>query len=657
MNARIIIVFSGLISLWGLLVLRAGYLQFLPNSKLTTYENRQFNTVVNLPARRGSIVDRNQQELAMSTQAFSLYADPKLIGNPKKVSKQIAVIIDQTPAVVFAKIKDKNRRFIWLQRMLNETQRDQIQNLKIKGLGFVTEWKRVYPNESLLAQTIGFLGSEGQGLEGLEKFYDKELKGENRKVSARRDARGRPLIQDGTLFSEAPEGKQIQLTIDNDAQYVLETELKKTVQKFEADAAVGIILDAKTSAIRALASLPTHDLNRVNLQNANAVFKNRALTDSFEPGSTIKTFLVAAALKENIIQPNSKIDCENGTYKIGKRIIRESDASHKFGLMTVQDILAKSSNIGTAKIAFELGPEKLRKHLIDFGFGTKSGIDLPGENKGIMLSLPWHQHLLANISFGQGMTANALQMANAYAVLANGGELRKPYIVDAVVDPETNEVKKMEPQVIHRVLTEDQAMKMRMLLVGVTGDKGTGVNARVPGYVVGGKTGTAQKVNPNGRGYLKGAYISSFAGLIPANNPEFVIYIAVDNPKKNYYGSQVAAPVFSRVASYLVRKNGVTPQILSENNIIKNEIVSKNETKILNESMNVRKITESTYEKDLKVLPDLNGLSVREVMRTFQGTQHSIKVIGTGIVREMSPAPGTLLTGTEDITIQLKEIQ
>lgn len=654
MNARIIIVFSGLIFLWGLVILRAGYLQFLPNDKLKAYESRQFNTVVNLPSRRGSIVDRSHQELAMSTQAFSLYADPKLITNPKKVARQLAQVIGQPYNQIFPKIKDKNKRFVWLQRLLSEQQKEQIQGWKIKGLGFVTEWKRVYPNESLLAQTIGFLGSEGQGLEGLEKFYDQELRGENRKVSTRRDARGRPLIQDGTLFSESPEGKVIQLTIDNDTQYTLENELRKTLVKFEADSAVGIVLDAKTSAIRAVASLPSLDLNRMNLQNANAALKNRALTDSFEPGSTIKTFLIAAALKDNLIQPNSKIDCENGRFQIGKRIIREADTSHNFGILTVQEVLAKSSNIGTAKIAFDMGSERLRQHLLDFGFGSRSGIDLPGENKGIILPLPWHQHLLANISFGQGMTANALQVANAYAVLANGGELKKPYIVESIIDTENNEIKKMEPQTVRRVLTEDQAMKMRMLLVGVTGDKGTAINARVPGYVVGGKTGTAQKVNPNGRGYLKNAYISSFAGLIPANNPEFVIYIAVDNPKKGYYGSQVAAPVFARVASYLVRKNGVSPQILSEQNII-NPTIAKQLVTQSHKQVAAQKITDAQITKDLKILPDLSGSTMREVLRTFQGTQHSVKIIGSGTVIDTSPPPGSVLNGDEDITIQFKE--
>lgn len=654
MKARIAIVFSGLIFLWSLLVLRAGYLQFLPNDKLKAFESKQFNTVVNLASRRGSIVDRNHQELAMSTQAYSLYADPKILASPKRTAKVLSRILNQNTSQVASKFKDKSRRFVWIQRMLNEEQKNQIKSLNIKGLGFVNEWKRIYPNESLLSQTIGFLGSDGQGLEGLEKNYDLELKGENRKVSARRDARGRPLIQDGTLFSEAPEGKVIKLTIDNDMQYALEGELNKAVQKFEADNAVGIILDAKTSAIRAIATLPTHDLNKINLQTANSSLKNKSVTDSFEPGSTIKTFLVAAALKENIIQPNSKIDCEGGTFKVGKRTIREADTSHKFGLLTVQEVLSKSSNIGTAKIAFDLGAEKLRQHLFDFGFGVKSGVDLPGENKGIMLPLPWHQHLLANISFGQGMTANALQVANAYAVLANGGELKKPFIVESIHDPELNETKTTEPVVIRRVLTEDQAMKMRMLLVGVTSDNGTGINARVPGYVVGGKTGTAQKVNPNGRGYLKNAYISSFAGMIPANNPEFVIFIAVDNPKKGYYGSQVAAPVFSRVASYLVRKNGVMPQVLTEQNIIAQPKLGPKAQPSL-ASVSLKSIIGDNNIKKIDILPELKGLSLREVLKTFQGTKHEVKIIGSGHVQETYPQPGTILQGTEEVTIQLKE--
>ena len=254
----------------------------------------------------------------------------------------------------------------------------------------------------MLATTLGFVGKENHGLEGLELFYDQQLRGESKKVSMRKDARGRPLIQDGMLFTETPQGKEVKLTIDSDLQYFVETELKQAMIKHEADAAYAVVLDAKTSAIRALASLPTFDSNNPSKAEPGQR-RNRSVTDTYEPGSTLKTFVIAQALDEKVFQPNSKIFCENGAFRIGKRIIREAEANHSQGTISVSEVLAYSSNIGTSKIALKLGDAKLREGLMKFGFGQKLGTDLPGEAKGIMLSLPWRDHLLANVSFGQVM--------------------------------------------------------------------------------------------------------------------------------------------------------------------------------------------------------------------------------------------------------------
>lgn len=659
MKSRIVIIFVGILVLWSALAMRAAYLQFLPNDRLNALQNRQFQTKVTLPARRGAIVDRNGRDLAMSAAAYSLYADPKILENRKQVARKLAKVLNQSPDSIYAKIKDGNRRFVWIQRMLEQDKADEIKSWDIRGLSFVEEWRRVYPNESLLAQTLGFLGREGQGLEGLELGYDQALTGNKKKVMVKRDARGRPLINDGLMFIENPEGTELKLTVDSDLQYRLETELANAVQNFEADHAVGVVLDAKTSAILALASAPTFDLNKA--QKAPAEYRrNKIVTDAFEPGSTMKAFVIAAALRDGLIQPKTKFYCEKGSFRVGDRIIKEAESKEKFEDLTVSEILAVSSNVGTTKIAFKMGQERLRQGLLDFGFGQKLGVDLPGEARGMLHGLPWRQHLLSNISFGHGISTTPLQVANAFAAIANGGVLNTPYIVQSQRDPETGEQIETQVKPIRRVLAPEQAAQMRAMLLGVTTKGGTGGNARVEGFMVAGKTGTAQKVNPNGRGYLKGAYISSFGGFIPANDPKFVIYIAVDSPRKSYYGATVAAPVFSRVASYAVRKEGIAPLPLAEESTVNPKRKVASEVKVPKKAAAPRaqltsnELDKVTHVETAETVPNLMNMSTREVLRRISGQDLKVKFVGQGMVSEIVPAPGTQIPESKEITVIMK---
>lgn len=652
MKSKIITLFIFVCTLWSALVFRAAYLQFVPHEKLNSLQAKQFQTVVSLPARRGNIVDRHGKELAMSSPTYSIYADPKIIEDRKGTAKFLAKILKENYNSVYAKIKDKNKRFVWIERLVSVSQVEEIKTQKIRGLGFVEEWKRVYPNDQLLSTTLGFTGKEGQGLEGLELFYDKELKGESKKVSLRKDARGRPLIQDGMLFTETPQGKEIKLTIDSDLQYFVETELKQALLKHEAEAAYAVVLDAKTSAIRAIASLPSFNSNDPS-KVAPGLRRNRSVTDTYEPGSTLKTFVIAQALDEKLYQPNSKIWCENGYFKIGKRVIREAEANHSQGMISVSEVLAYSSNIGTSKIALKLGDAKLREGLMKFGFGQKAGTDLPGEAKGIILGLPWRDHLLANVSFGQGMTASPLQMANAYAAIANGGVLNAPYIVESITDLETNQTVTAATKQIRRVISEETAQQMRLMLAGVTSGKGSGVSARVDGYIVGGKTGTAQKVRTEGRGYIPGGYIGSFTGFIPATDPQYVIYVALDYPKKGYYGSQVAGPLFSRIASYAVRREGVAPDVLAEKNVSNVPLAQSEKTEKEVEEFAYADLNKATAL--LTTVPDFKDLSMREVLQQTANQNIKIKMIGRGKVEQTSPAAGEALGEDRTMTIMLKE--
>ncbi len=642
--------------LWVVLLGRAAYLQFLPQDKLNNLQARQFQTVVTLPSRRGAIIDIHNKELAMTSPAYSLYADPKLIENKKLVAKKIAKILNQNnSALIFAKIKSAGKRFVWLERIISATEADEIRELKIRGIGLVEEWKRVYPNDQLLSSTLGFVGKEGQALEGLELHYDSILKGEKKKVTLRKDARGRPLVQDGLLFTETPQGKEIKLTIDSDLQYFVETELHEAMKKFEAEGAWAVVLDAKTSAIRSVASLPHFNPNAPGSVNS-FVRRNRAITDTFEPGSTMKTFVIANALDQKLTTPESKIFCENGAFRIGKRVIHEAEKDHAQGTISVTEVLAFSSNIGTSKIAFKMGDQKLKEGLTAFGFGEKSGIDLPGEAKGITVPLPWREHLLANISFGQGITASPLQIANAFAVIANGGVLNQPYIVDSISDLETNDVQKHLPKKIRRVVSEQTAEQMRKMLIAVTSEGGTGTLARVPGYFVGGKTGTAQKIKTHGRGYMQGGYIASFGGFIPATAPEYVIFVGFDHPRKGYYGSQVAAPVFSKIASYAIRRSGISPDVSSELKMTQASS-PKSELKPAEAEKNIS-VDQLSLNKNIELVtttPRLKSLTVREVLSRASEQQIQIKFIGNGRVDSTWPAEGASLPIDRTMSVFLKE--
>lgn len=659
MKAKIISLFIFIISLWGVLLVRAAYLQFLPHEKLNTLQTRQFQTIVNLPSRRGNIVDMNGKELAMSAPAYSIYADPKTIENKKQTAQILAKYLTEPYSKIYSKLKDKEKRFVWIERLVASEIVDKLKEKKIKGLGFVEEWKRVYPNDYLLSTTLGFVGKEGQGLEGIELALDHQLQGESKKVSLRKDAKGRPLLQDGMIFKETPQGKEVKLTIDSDLQYFVETELMQALKKHEADGAYAVVLDAKSSAIRSIVSLPHYDLNNPQKFNSNHR-RNKAVSDTYEPGSTLKSFILAEALEKKLYTPDSKIFCENGVFKIGKRIIREAEKNHAQGLITVSEVLAYSSNIGTSKIALKLGDVQVQQALKKFGFGARTNIDLPGEAKGIMVSLPWSDHLLANVSFGQGVTVTPLQLANAYASLANGGYLNTPHIIESITDLETNEADKLNDRPSTKVLSDEVAAQMKEMLVGVT-TKGSGASARVPGYVVGGKTGTAQKINLAGRGYLKNGYIGSFAGFIPANDPQYVIYVAIDHPKKNgYYGAAVAAPIFSSIASYAIRKDGISPAAtLAEDAPVppSEKIVSENaQTEQDQKLKTFSDVQLGNVSSVLTSAPDLKLLSLREALQKTSDKEIKLKIIGTaGRVYRSQPEPGEAFGPNREMTIYLKE--
>ena len=658
MRARIVLILIGLTMLWSLVIARAAYLQLFPNARFKSLQKRQFDTVITLNPRRGDVLDRNGHELAVSTVVYSMFADPKIIEQPRKVAKQLAKILHEPAAQVQEKLMGRSRRFVWVARKIDKAMRDSIAEMKVRGLGFIEESSRVYPNDRLLSQTLGFVGEDGQGLEGLELKYNEEMQATKKKVALQRDARGRPLIVNGQVFNQAPDGSDIQLTIDREMQFVLEQELGQVVKDSEADSAVGIVLDAQTSEILAMSASPSFDPNHAGdfLPDRR---RARPITDAFEPGSTMKAFLIAGAMSKGLIEPNTRINTENGKFKIGKRTINEADAHHRFASLTVAEVLKYSSNVGAAKIGLKMGDKNLLETLKLFGFGERTGVDLPGEARGIIQALPWREHLLANVAFGQGIAVTALQVANGYATIANGGYLRQPYLVKAVRDHETGEFTETKPKTLRRVLSDDVVAKMRLMLTAVTSDEGTGKPARVPGFPVAGKTGTAQKVDPNGRGYMKGGFVSSFAGFIPANDPRFVIYIAVDHPRKDHFGGSVAGPVFSQVAKFAVRRAGLAPVMTmaeaAKNNPVEEVKTLGNQVVTAAAGAVGAPVPGSTPlpQPMNGVVPDLAGLTLREVLGRVNGTAMQVKVLGQGFVTHTQPSIGTKLPPNGELTVYL----
>lgn len=646
-NRKIIFISLLFFVAWVGLLSRALWLQVLPNERLANLKTQQFQRKISVESRRGDIFDRNGYELAISTKAFSVFADPSMITRPQEVAKQLSKHLKLSKKTIELKLRKKNR-FVWLQRSIDDSTFEKIKKLQIKGLGFINESKRYYPQKQILAPVLGFVGQEGRGLEGLEYSYDSVLRGHKKQVLAGRDAKGRTLIKDLSEIVGVEDGRDLKLTLDLELQVVLENELKKSIEKHDAEKAVGVILDAQTSEVLAMASLPSFDANWPNLKPA-AVRKNRVITDNFEPGSTIKPLLIAGALETNRFQPNTIIDCEGGRARVGQRWVREADETHSFDKLTVTEILAQSSNIGVAKMAQTLGDQKVNEIFRRFGLGQKYDLGLPGEQSGLLPPLPWRPADLSSRSFGHSLSATALQLAVAYTTIANGGLLRPPRIVHAESDGQGRWMSHQDLRPSKRVLPEALASTMTLMLTQATAVEGTGHRARVPGFLVAGKTGTAQKVDLKSGGYLKGAYISSFAGFAPAHQPAFVVYIAIDHPKKEIYGSQTAAPVFASVIQFALRKAGLSPMLIEQEHLMQQTASMLRHQQ--NEALNELKKTEK-YSSNTKKMPDLLGLSARDALKKLSNLSHPIKMRGEGWLVLSRPQAGEDLKDGQSIQLE-----
>ncbi len=537
-------------SLGGLLA-RAVRLQLGEEKKLGRVAREQYQATVSLPGRRGDIRDRNGVALASSVQVDSIFADPRAILDLDEAVEGLAGALHLPARALRRRLAEKGR-FVWVKRQVTAAEARAVEGLGLSGIGAVKESRRFYPERELAAQLLGFTGVDGEGLEGLERFYDQVLAGRSVLLPCVRDARGR-LIAEETATADDLEGAALDLTIDRALEYLAQQAIDRQVAESHAASGIAIVLEPATGALLALAVAPPFNPNSVRPSDRDAL-RDRAVTDAFEPGSTFKSFLAAALLQEKVATPATPLFAENGAWRIGRRTIHDHEP---FGWLTLARVLQVSSNIGAAKFGLALGRIRLHDYLQAFGFGARTGIALPGEVRGTVASLR-SDISVATASFGQGVTATPLQIVTAFGALANGGTLMRPYVVERIVEPDGRSVT-TEPRPIRSVVSRAVARTVTKMLEAVVEKGGTAPAAAVPGYLVAGKTGTAQKADPLTGGYSADKRFASFVGYLPAQAPRFVIGVFVDEPKGKIYGGEVAAPVFREIAEGALRQMGVPP--------------------------------------------------------------------------------------------------
>lgn len=539
------------------IVYKAFLLQVIEHSVWVERAHAQLNTTFTVPAYRGSIYDRQGRLLSYSVPQRSLYADGSRIDNAKKTAGNLSRVLGE-PLPALEKKLGATKHFVWIKRHLTDQQAMSVENLKAPGLNLTNEYKRFYPYRQVGGQVVGFVGMDGVGLEGVEKSFDEVLRGASTSVCQLRDGVRKCLWLKSAAPPEPAESQGVKLTLDAFVQYVSECELEKAVQKYRAKAAEVVVLDARTSEVLAMVNWPFFDPNLPDKKDAQ-LWRNRTVADAFEPGSTFKVFLMSTALDNNLVRERDRIYCENGKCKLAGHLIKDV---HPYGWLTMPEVIKHSSNIAAAKIALHVGGERYYRYIKGFGFGALSGIQLPGEVKGLLRPYKrWRPIDLATTGFGQSIGVTSLQLTNAVAAIANGGEYNQPSIARQIMNSEGKAVRDFVPGRTRRVLQQKTADQIRAMMALVTLEGGTGVKAAPEGYSAAGKTGTAQVMDPVTKRYASNRYTSVFTGYIPADQPKLAITVVIHEPHGAIYGGVVAAPVFREIAAKALPYLGVMPSI------------------------------------------------------------------------------------------------
>lgn len=661
---RIYVVVAFFLFGFGTILARAYQLQVLESDHLKAIARAGYIGKTKLPPKRGTIFDRDGHVLALSVEVASIYAHPRRISKKAKTARKLSRILGEKREKILGLLKSK-RSFSWIKRRIAPEVAREVIALDLEGVGVINETRRYYPGRENAGHLVGFAGIDNQGLEGLEKKYDKQLRGPQDSLIHMRDALGRPFA----IIRPNPFGhgiRDLTLTIDKDIQYKAQQILKSAVKKTKAKGGQCLVVDPVTGEILAMAVVPEFNPN-IFSEYSPAHWRNRSITDSFEPGSIMKAFLLAASLEESVVSPGTKFDCEQGKFRIGKNVVHDT---HKYGVLSVSDIIVRSSNIGAIKIGQRLGYKRFTDYLKKLGFGSRTGIDLPGERKGFIRPIKETRTIdQATIFFGQGMTATSLQLVMAMAAIANGGKLMKPYVVKSITDRSTGKVTVRRPKVIRRVFSQKTAQETARILEGVSGQNGTAPKAAIKGFRVAGKTGTSQKVDPRTKRYSRTKYVAGFVGFVPLEQPKLVILVVVDEPKGTAYGGEVAAPVFRQVGRWALNHLRVNPNKRSSAVVrALPPILDKNVTLLSGKRRKIDTGTGTQPEtntvsgevgriaSELKegALPDFSGLGMREVLKRGRALGLKVHLVGTGLAVKQQPDAGTPLQEVAAVRISFR---
>ena len=607
---------------------RLGWLMIVKHGELAALAERQYSRTIALQGARGPIVDRHGAPLATSTPAESLFAQPRGIGDPVRLAAALAPIVDVPARDLHAQLTS-GKGFVWLRRKLPPAVAARVRALNEPGLGFLAEPLRLYPNRELAAHVLGFEGVDG-GLEGVERAWNEALAGTPGRAIVGRDALGREIAAQQILTPPAP-GRGVMLTLDQTIQYLAEREIDAAYRRTHARAAMAIAMDPRSGDVLALALRPTFNPNAFLDVASREVWRNRAVTDPFEPGSTFKVILAAAALEEGVVRPDDRIWAENGQLTIAKTTIHDWK---KFGWLSFSEVLQNSSNVGSMKVGLALGGDRYHHYMTAFGFGAPTGIGLPGESRGLLRDPQrWSPLSLPTMSIGQEVSVTALQMLAAFGAVANGGTLMQPRLVKAEFDADGREMRRIEPRAVRQVVSPETARTLSRMLVEVV-EHGTGHLAAVGGYDVGGKTGTAQKLDSTTRRYSRAPGVLSFIGFVPADEPRLVLLVLLDEPKNEKWGSEAAAPIFAAIATPVLRYLEVPPRDATPIQIVTGP--GADDTPRV-------QLVSTTAAPVGGVMPDVRGRRLRQALATLEPLGVGVQVDGRGRVAQQSPAPGERL--------------
>jgi cell division protein FtsI (penicillin-binding protein 3) len=638
MRLRAALAGAALLSGFGVVLARAAEVQLFDRGRLARLARDQTRREIEWAPRRGPIADRRGTTLAVTQDVDSIFADPTAFTTQREraaAADLLARALRVERAKVLARLAGE-KRFVWVKRRVDEDAAARVAGLGLDGVELVKEPKRFYPQRALAGHVLGFVGEDG-GQEGLERELDASLRGKPVSVQAVRDAHGATVLAQGAPDQADLTGATVTLTLDATIQLAAERELQRAVTSSRAAAGWAAVVDVQSGAVLALASNPAFDANKPGRDPA--VWRNRAVQDQLEPGSTIKSFVVAAALDAGALDPGKPLYCENGAWEHNGHVLHDT---HKVGWATPAAVLRESSNICAAKIGEALGKQRLIAALRAFGFGERTFVGLPGEARGVLPD-PGRMPDIAvdTVAFGQGLSASGLQTVMAMAAIANGGVLLKPFIVSRVVAPDGKVFLQRQREEVRRVLRPAVAREITAMLEEVV-EKGTGTKARVSGFRVAGKTGTAQKVDPVRGGYGE-KRLASFLGFLPADEPRLAILVAIDEPEGDVFGGSVAAPAWSAIAAEALRQIGVAPDSAREEIAFASVARAPDEEGLADDLEADREPQAGTRRPDRSVVPDLTGLPARSAVRRLAEAALEPELRGSGRTVAQSPRPGAIV--------------